>query len=219
MAMNFYNGTSLLFYSSVRWSFTPTHLLNFVLVYALYVFICVFGNWFHRRKFPEKYRRGPDGNILRQRSYFLNDLVPDEALSNGIERPEQKILVNQSKSGSIVKFDQNESATEPRTLRTEILKCFKLYDQKDFQNRKGFFTFAYNELKKNSTSQFHKKSLKWIYWENNIFSDDTILHRWLLDHTSFTDWQWPLQGKMEQTTCNDSSISHPFRCWSLLCNF
>ena len=212
MAMDFYNGTSLLFYSSVRWSFTPTHSLNFVLVYALYVFICVFGNWFHRRKFPEKYCRGPDGNILRQKSYFLNDLVPDEALSNGIERPEHKIRVNQSKNGSIVKFDQTESTPKPRTLRTEIVKCFQLYDQKDFENRKGFFAFAYNELNKNSRSQFYKKSLQWIYQENNIYSDDTILHRWLLDHTSFTDRQWPLQRKMEQTTGNDSSISHPFRC-------
>ena len=156
MAMDFYNGTSLLFYSSVRWSFTPTYLLIFVLVYALYVFICVFGNWFHRRKFPEKYRRGPDGNILRQKSYFLNDLVPDEALSNEIERPEKKILAIQSKNGSIVKFDQTGSTPEPRTLRTEIVKCFQLYDQKDFENRKGFFTFVYNELKKNSTSQFYK---------------------------------------------------------------
>lgn len=212
MAMDFYSGTSLLFYSSVRWSFTPTYLLIFVLVYALYVFICVFGNWFHRRKFPEKYRRGHDGNILRQKSYFLNDLVPDEASSNEIEQPKNKILANQSKNGSTVNFNQTESTPEPRTLRTEIVKCFLLYDQKDFKNRKGFFTFVYNELKKNSTSQFYKKSLKWIYWENNIYSDDTILHRWLLNHTSFTDRQWPLQTKMEQTTCNDSSISHPFHC-------
>ena len=120
----------------------------------------MFGNWFHRRKFPEKYRRGPDGNILRQKSYFLNDLIPDEALSNDIERPRHKILANQSKSGSIVKFDQTESTPEPRTFRTEIVKCFQLYDQKDFENRKGIFTFAYNELKKNYLSQFYKKILK-----------------------------------------------------------
>ena len=80
MVMGLFNGMNLLF--SYLVSSIPDKLyqitLVLFLVYAFYVFTCVFGNWYYRRKYPEKYIRGPDGNILRQKSYFLNDLKPDE---------------------------------------------------------------------------------------------------------------------------------------------
>ena len=52
--------------------------LILLLIYCSYVAICVFGNWYYRRQYPEKYIRGPDGKFLRQKSYFLKDILLEE---------------------------------------------------------------------------------------------------------------------------------------------
>ena len=49
--------------------------LILLLLYCVYVGVCVFGNWYYRKKYPEKYIRGPDGKFLRQQSYFLKDIL------------------------------------------------------------------------------------------------------------------------------------------------
>ena len=45
----------------------------------MYVGVCVGGNWYYRKKHPEKYIRGPDGKFLREKSYFLKDIIDQES--------------------------------------------------------------------------------------------------------------------------------------------
>ena len=49
-----------------------------LVVYALYVFVCVFGNWYYKKKYPEKYLRGADGKIIQTKSYFLKDILAEK---------------------------------------------------------------------------------------------------------------------------------------------
>jgi len=51
--------------------------LILLLIYCVYVATCVFGNWYYRRQYPEKYIRGADGKFLRQKSYFLKDILAE----------------------------------------------------------------------------------------------------------------------------------------------
>ena len=110
---------------------------------------------------------------------------------------------------SLTKLSQRLSQEH---LELRLWNAFNYTIKKILKTGKEFSHLLIMSWRRITWANFTKKSLKWIYWENNIYSDDTILHRWLLDHTSFTDRQWPLQRKMEQSTGNDSSISHPFRC-------
>jgi len=55
-----------------------------MIVYAVYMVTCVTGNWYYRKKYPEKYIRGADGRVLRIKSYFLKDLE-DQSVAKGLE--------------------------------------------------------------------------------------------------------------------------------------
>jgi Ca2+/Na+ antiporter len=79
--------------------------LTLLLIYCTYVFVCVFGNWYNRKQYPEKYIRGADGKFLRQKSYFLKDIMkkkksgnPNDAFQSteDIHRLEKNILRHSS---------------------------------------------------------------------------------------------------------------------------
>lgn len=51
--------------------------LILLLIYCSYVSICVFGNWYYRKLYPEKYIRGADGKFFRRKSYFIKDIISE----------------------------------------------------------------------------------------------------------------------------------------------
>ncbi|CBY22020.1 unnamed protein product [Oikopleura dioica] len=52
--------------------------LTLLLIYCAYVATVVGGNWYNRKKHPEKYIRGRDGIFIREKSYFLKDILAEE---------------------------------------------------------------------------------------------------------------------------------------------